>query len=233
MARTISASVGINGVNRPADVRNIQQLLNQVQAPNGGPTPPLIVDEKCGPLTKKAIQNFQLRNFGWSIADGRIDPNGPTLAKLNEYEQASLPPPEPAVTEFSIQRLGFTDTFSGHPNERFFRVWDFWNVRVAVYWLRRQGEGYQSSTPSQLLATPLAPRSRFRTAQPHRLACLNFACEYFSRSDAAGKVTSEFTIYTHPAKTVIPMQHHLNIVGPNLASNLVGEFTFVEFLIPY
>ncbi len=84
----ISASVGRSGVNRADDVRAIQRLLNDVSVANGGPTPSLVVDGICGPRTTDAIQKFQLKHFGWKGADGRVDPDGPTLRKLNELSES-------------------------------------------------------------------------------------------------------------------------------------------------
>lgn len=83
---TLTASVGrMGGVNRPDDVTKVQRLLNKVPVTEGGPKAPLAVDGLCGPKTINAIQTFQLRHFGWKGADGRVDPYGPTLAKLDEY----------------------------------------------------------------------------------------------------------------------------------------------------
>lgn len=84
--RTIAESVGrMGGKNEPADVEVVQELLNTVPPTDGGPAVPLVVDGKCGPKTKDAIQRFQLHHFGWPGADGRVDPDGPTLRTLNEY----------------------------------------------------------------------------------------------------------------------------------------------------
>jgi len=81
----ITAPVGAAGAsNQFSDVKTIQELLNQIGVESGGPNTPLITDGKCGPKTITSIQNFQIKNFGWSMADGRIDPEGPTLAKLND-----------------------------------------------------------------------------------------------------------------------------------------------------
>ena len=80
----IYASVGIGGLNQLSDVVIIQQALNDVLIYQGRPNPLLEVDGNCGAKTKSAIQNFQLKHFGWSGADGRVDPNGATIAKLNE-----------------------------------------------------------------------------------------------------------------------------------------------------
>jgi hypothetical protein len=87
MSSMITASVGAaGGVNRFNDVGTVQRLLNQVPPPSGGPTPPLQPDSQCGPKTIAAIQKFQLRQFGWSGADGRVDPNGQTLRRLNDFD---------------------------------------------------------------------------------------------------------------------------------------------------
>ena len=81
---SITNSVGVGGVNRADDVRSIQQALNQVPPASGGPAPPLVVDGISGNLTNKAIATFQLRSLGFT--DGRVDPDGPTIRKLQEFE---------------------------------------------------------------------------------------------------------------------------------------------------
>lgn len=73
----IAASVGLAGGNRPDDTRLIQDLLNRVRAVS----PPLAVDGLVGPKTIAAIRLFQNAQFG--SADGRVDPHGRTLARLN------------------------------------------------------------------------------------------------------------------------------------------------------
>jgi len=87
MASVIGASVGRAGaLNRPPDVLTVQRLLNQVPPASAGPFPPLVPDGMCGEKTMGAIQKFQIRHFGWSGADGRVDPGGQTLRKLNEFD---------------------------------------------------------------------------------------------------------------------------------------------------
>jgi peptidoglycan hydrolase-like protein with peptidoglycan-binding domain len=99
---SISASVGANGRNIPDDVRTIQVLLNSVPKAKGGATPLLDVDGIVGPKTIAAIRAFQQAQLGW--ADGRVDPGGPTLAKLDALQGgggltsevgAPLPVPQP------------------------------------------------------------------------------------------------------------------------------------------
>lgn len=74
----ITASVGLNGVNRPADVRHVQSRLNEFRKSRG--QPPIAVDGIAGPRTVAAIKSFQAAMP--RIADGRVDPRGPTLAAL-------------------------------------------------------------------------------------------------------------------------------------------------------
>lgn len=88
----ITASVGRGGANKPDDVSAIQYCLDQVPPVDGGPNPPLKIDGVCGPKTTAAIQNFQLKHFGWPGADGRIDPGKQTIQKLNEKRQRWIQP---------------------------------------------------------------------------------------------------------------------------------------------
>lgn len=81
--KRIGRSVGNDGVNLDPDVRTIQTLLNQVigyLAPVGM----LKVDGLCGPVTIGVIIEFQRRILDFRRPDGRIDPSGKTLSKLNE-----------------------------------------------------------------------------------------------------------------------------------------------------
>jgi hypothetical protein len=103
MTQSISASVGrMGGKNVPDDVITVQQLLNQVPIAQGGVPKPLDVDGLCGPKTIDAIQKFQLHHYGWKGADGRVDPGGPTLAKLNEFD--GLKPAPPPITNKTLMR---------------------------------------------------------------------------------------------------------------------------------
>lgn len=92
MASKIAGSVGIKGKNAPSDVLTVQSLLNMAQGKLGGPMQPISSDGVVGPETVGAIIRFQSRNFGWS--DGRVDPGGKTLARLNtvaEMKGAPVP----------------------------------------------------------------------------------------------------------------------------------------------
>ena len=80
---TISASVGQGGKNLRDDTVTIQSLLNNVPAAESGPQTRLAVDGLVGGHTIAAIRRFQMPRLGW--ADGRVDPDGPTLALLRGF----------------------------------------------------------------------------------------------------------------------------------------------------
>lgn len=67
-----------------AEVADFQRAFNALLPGDRGSIPNLDVDGACGPLTKNAIQQFQLKYFGWKGADRLIEPSKQTLAKLNE-----------------------------------------------------------------------------------------------------------------------------------------------------
>jgi hypothetical protein len=66
----IQFSVGVGGKNLRPDVLRIQEALNRVPVTQGGPTPALVPDSWIGPAK----------------ADGRVDPNQYTIAKLREFQ---------------------------------------------------------------------------------------------------------------------------------------------------
>jgi hypothetical protein len=89
MARSISASVGLGGKNKKDDSMTVQELLNKVPPDEGGPVPPLAVDGLPWQKTIAAIKNFQKVKVGFKSPDGRVDPNGPTLAALNQFDEVA------------------------------------------------------------------------------------------------------------------------------------------------
>ena len=95
MAKTISKSVGRAGANRKPDVLTVQDLLNQVPSDKGGAAPKLTPDSVCGTKTRNAISRFQLKHFGWPGADGLVEPQRQTMAKLNELTTGSPSKPVP------------------------------------------------------------------------------------------------------------------------------------------
>jgi len=84
----IHASVGRGGVNRPEDVRVVQELLNKHTRPS---MQLLQVDGMAGSKTIAAIEAFQRHMLSMIHPDGRVDPNGRTLIALSS--NASVPPP--------------------------------------------------------------------------------------------------------------------------------------------
>ncbi len=85
----ISESVGLNGRNNFDDVYKVQYAFNKVPPIDGGPPKPIAIDGNCGEQTTKTIQIFQLKHFGWSVADGKIEPNRQTHLKLKEVSGRS------------------------------------------------------------------------------------------------------------------------------------------------
>ena len=84
---SIYASVGRDGVNRPEDVKTVQQLLNQRLRPS----PNLDEDGKISPETLAAIHSFQSDVLHFVRSDGRVDPDGRTLAALTGAGDADEP----------------------------------------------------------------------------------------------------------------------------------------------
>jgi hypothetical protein len=156
MPRSISASVGrLGGVNRPPDVVTVQELLNRVPPQKGGPAPPLVVDGRCGPLTIKAIQTFQLHHFSFRGMDGRVDPGGQTLRKLNEFERTV---PKTLVMRGVLLPGVFLDP--GNPNHWFFQISDPGRPDLrAVYHL---GSGFEP-TPKRVPPFFVGDPSPFQT----------------------------------------------------------------------
>ncbi len=81
MSMGIMGSVGEGGRNNLQDVKTVQTLLNErIKIP----TPKLVVDGKSGPKTREAIIQFQKNVLSMRHPDGRVDPNGKTITKLND-----------------------------------------------------------------------------------------------------------------------------------------------------
>jgi hypothetical protein len=81
--RTIIKSVGNSAANLEQDVRTVQFLLNK-NIRRLAPVARLKEDGDCGPITIGVILQFQLRVMGYTKPDGRIDPGGVSIRKLNE-----------------------------------------------------------------------------------------------------------------------------------------------------
>jgi len=244
MARSIFLSVGMGGKNLPDDTLTVQQLLNKVPGFEGGPVPILAEDSKCGPLTKGAIQKFQLKHFGWKGADGRVDPDGPTLAKLNEFDkQPEVPvppkPPEPVIpeaTDFFLIHMSSRKVSVGGEDDLFFLVADIKHNLLAVYWLDITGRGKPT------VGTPQGNNwsgsgGRFQTKKARRINDLQVPAAWFSRDDE-GTVTSKLVLFFPEGGATIPMNHHL--IGPggrispsksgggSVSTAAAGDFRLIE-----
>ena len=80
----IDQSVGKGGRNVFKDVAVVQHLINGCLHMLT-PLSPLEADGKIGPKTVGAIQAFQEKVMSMKKPDGRVDPNGNTLKKLNQH----------------------------------------------------------------------------------------------------------------------------------------------------
>ncbi|MEP6538074.1 MAG: peptidoglycan-binding protein [Bryobacteraceae bacterium] len=107
MAVTITASVGLNGTNRPADVMAIQKALNDIQPSAGGASPKLVPDGQSGPKTRGAILHFQQVHLGLT-QDSKVDPGGSTLREINAILDPSVMAADPkvlALTDMVVSNL--------------------------------------------------------------------------------------------------------------------------------
>lgn len=102
MARSILASVGASGTNRKDDSMTVQDLLNQVPMGQGGPDPLLAVDGLPWQKTIAAIKRFQKIQVNLKFPDGRVDPNGPTLAALNKFDEPKVAEQVPMSRVFLV-----------------------------------------------------------------------------------------------------------------------------------
>jgi hypothetical protein len=98
----LQRSVGKGGVNIAAEVQAVQARLNAVPRDRGGPVPLLAVDGIVGEKTIAAILRFQHVSVG--VSDGRIDPGGPTLARLNAPPVAAPVAVSAAAPRASVQQ---------------------------------------------------------------------------------------------------------------------------------
>jgi Putative peptidoglycan binding domain len=247
MARTITAPVGrLGGVNRPADVKTVQELLNQVPSTSGGPRPLLDPDGQSGPKTIAAIQAFQLHHFGWSGADGRVDPNGQTLAKLNEFDGPAPPVIQQAAT-LSIRRVGPTGQFvdPNRPDEWFYQVSDPARTGVSAVYHFGRGEHKTLLTPIVFLGSPqtfqtsrsvsgLESRSASHLTdfgfpgpgdEPVRFARSRFTLLYLLDSGAIDRVEIAAVDHLQPPSSNLP---GLDSLGPSGFRSKSGEFQFVK-----
>lgn len=100
----IACSVGENGKNQRSDVVVIQRALNCIIKRNLLiPLLPLKEDGIAGKSTKAAIRLFQQVSLRLLAPDGRIDPGGRTLAKLNSI----ISPPKQDPSSSNVSKIDF------------------------------------------------------------------------------------------------------------------------------
>jgi peptidoglycan hydrolase-like protein with peptidoglycan-binding domain len=85
----LNRSVGANAPNEAEDVETVQTQLNRIKPSSGGPITQLLIDGKCGPLTKSAILKFQQRHYTELLGDGKIEPGKATWRKLLDLSENS------------------------------------------------------------------------------------------------------------------------------------------------
>lgn len=149
------------------DVAAIQDALNRVPIDQGG-TPPnkkLPVNGNCGNQTIESIQLFQLKQFGWSGADGKIFPDGETITRLNQILATSvsipgigLPPPEiePTTNAFTIRMStgGIEKTLISKFDTLFLLIEDTANGVSVIYRVNHYFGKNESAPPLQKFGLP-------------------------------------------------------------------------------
>jgi hypothetical protein len=134
--RDINNSVGNLGRNLHDDVVAVQEMLNDVPMAEGGSYTKLKVDGACRDRTIGAIQKFQLHHFGWSGADGLVEPQKQTHRKLNEYYGANLKSTQFTITRSVVDRIGAEWEWEVVQSEQewYYKVEDNSGSRAAIYW---------------------------------------------------------------------------------------------------
>jgi hypothetical protein len=223
MSATIRESVGINGKNRPDDVIVVQSLLNRIAPAKGGPSVKLKVDGKAGPKTKNAIQTFQLEHFGWKGADGRVDPNGPTLAKLNELAGPPTPdsPVGPIVGgSFVVRQATAAAQMTNPNNDFFFEVQDVVGKQRVRYIFVPIGRPLPGFVPTVFPGPPLF----FAAAPPVSILALGGPASYVT-DFSSGKPRS-FLMFTGQHGTrVLALQTHLPKGAGKKLGGVLGQST--------
>lgn len=109
----LTASVGLKGINNPADTGNIQKLLNQNRH-NDPASSEIPEDNVIGPKTNNAIKHFQKVVVKLRTPDSLVEPGGKTLRFLNEGAKSGSYMDEPlrlAAAAFASLLPGSTMLF--------------------------------------------------------------------------------------------------------------------------
>lgn len=205
MPRKLQRSVGVGAVNAAADVAVVQDLLNLVPVASGGPSPLLKVDGLCFGKTQDAIKAFQKRGAGFVTADGRVDPGGRTLLKLNEFEKNGS-------KQFQVLRmeLGTLSTpRTGATSDRFYLIRDQKTGQQAIYFFSAAGTKL-ADVPATLAKLKRRPEelTAFQTKEFHSIA--GFQCPDALHSEISSSATSARIAlsFVLPDETVIVQLNH-------------------------
>lgn len=155
----LANSVGLRGKNVRPDVIRVQDALNAIPAHEGAPEKLLTLDGIAGPKTCNAIQLFQLKHFGWSIADGRVDPGGKTEKRMADLLGVY------GTTLWNIRRVEASRPAPGNvvrtvnSGDRFFAIGDPVGARRVLYYFMPLGD----TVPKPHEVPPLRERPEFNT----------------------------------------------------------------------
>lgn len=133
MAVSITASVGAGGKNNNPDIIAIQTLLNKWIDPKIGVTG--LCTGKADDPTVIAIKKFQ--SGFTSNPDGRVDPGGSTLKRLNK---------EPLVLLPQMSGFGYYSYGKGNWNER------QWGTKTTIEALLDIARQFKWNNPTALIA---------------------------------------------------------------------------------
>jgi len=223
MAFLLSAPVGRGGANHSWDVLFVQDALNRVPSADGGPQPPLTSDGLCGPKTRKAISNFQLKHFGWSGADGLVEPGKQTHRKLEEYDKSgpgkTTPPPakpEPVATRFVVQRVGAERSFGALEQDCFFQLISVPHNYHTVYWLGPRWKKHPRPPTGKFRGYPSIFNSRVALRSSDFACDAAFLSTEYRKTARTGreerKVESQLVLAHPRSQCAVPMETHL--IGP-------------------
>jgi hypothetical protein len=165
--KSIGSAVGKQpALNSMRDQQTVRDLLMRILPEDGGPNYIIPNPDSPGAVSaelQKAITVFQQKNVPTWFQDGRVDPNGMTIRKLNELARNFFPvdplvfpkddpvvvPPEtgtPKTTLFYIRMIGSVSGGEGLVGDLlFFEIWDSTNNLSAKY--KYAGAGLGVGTP--------------------------------------------------------------------------------------
>jgi hypothetical protein len=185
--KSIGSAVGKQpALNSMRDQQTVRDLLMRVMPEDGGPDyiiPNPIGPNRVSPELQKAISAFQKKNVPAIYQDGRVDPNGMTIRKLNELARTFFPvdPPQfpedpvwpdepkgtPKTTLFYIRMTGAGNAGEGIVGDLlFFEIYDPTNFLSAKY--KYVGAGLGVGSP--VTVTSKGPWNMFQLNTPRQVS---------------------------------------------------------------